>query len=146
MCSFGGVQKLLNMNEAAFDPHNDLLPSLGQNLADYNVLTHSVLNQSQLVNMQRVTPSLPSEYNHRESANTSINEMGDEKDHALFMDDPDCYNAIQRSRVSKYKLNHPGFFCTFEEQAEVYELLVHEDIQNVLFWLTKDGSYFDNRD
>lgn len=27
--SFAGIQKLLNMNEAAFDPANNLLPSLG---------------------------------------------------------------------------------------------------------------------
>ena len=27
--SFAGIQKLLNLNEAAFDPANDLLPSLG---------------------------------------------------------------------------------------------------------------------
>ena len=27
--SFAGMQKLLNLNEAAFDPENDLLPSLG---------------------------------------------------------------------------------------------------------------------
>ena len=27
--SFAGIQKLLNLNEAAFDPTNDMLPSLG---------------------------------------------------------------------------------------------------------------------
>ena len=32
-------------------------------------------------------------------------------------------------RYSKYKLNQPGFFVTFESQAEVYEMLVHEEIQ-----------------
>ena len=46
--SFGGIQKLLNMNEAAFDPTNDLLPSLGQNMGSYNILTNSILRQSQI--------------------------------------------------------------------------------------------------
>ena len=31
-------------------------------------------------------------------------------------------------RFSKYRLNHPGFFVTFENQAEVYEMLVHDEI------------------
>ena len=36
------------MNEAAFDPQNDLLPSLGQNMATYNILTDSIIRQSQM--------------------------------------------------------------------------------------------------
>ena len=46
--SFGGIQKLLNLNEAAFDPKNDLLPSLGQNMGSYNIITNSILRQSQI--------------------------------------------------------------------------------------------------
>lgn len=34
------------MNEAAFDAENDLLPSLGQNMASYNILTDSIMRQS----------------------------------------------------------------------------------------------------
>lgn len=56
--SFAGMQKLLNMNEAAFDPQNDLLPSLGQNMASYHILTDSILRQSQL---RRDNESVPSE-------------------------------------------------------------------------------------
>ena len=36
------------MNEAAFDPKNDLLPSLGQNMGSYNIITNSILRQSQI--------------------------------------------------------------------------------------------------
>jgi len=37
---------MLNLNEAAFDPENDLLPSLGQNMAMYNIMTTSIPHQS----------------------------------------------------------------------------------------------------
>ena len=40
--TFAGMQKLLNLNESAFDPESDLLPSLGQNMASYNILTASI--------------------------------------------------------------------------------------------------------
>lgn len=40
--TFAGIQKLLNLNESAFDPESDLLPSLGQNMASYNILTASI--------------------------------------------------------------------------------------------------------
>ena len=49
-------------------------------------------------------------------------------------------------RFSKYRLNHPGFFVTFENQAEVYEMLVHDEIQKILYWLCKDTSFADERD
>ena len=49
-------------------------------------------------------------------------------------------------RFSKYRLNHPGFFVTFENQAEVYEMLVHEEIQQIIYWLCKDTSFADERD
>lgn len=55
-------------------------------------------------------------------------------------------NAIKKARSSKYRLSNPGFFVTFEGQGEVYEMLVHEEIQKVLFWVTKDTSYLDERD
>ena len=50
--SFAGIQKLLNMNEAAFDPNNNLLPSLGQNMASYNILTNSIIRQSKMGNLR----------------------------------------------------------------------------------------------
>ena len=39
---------MLNLNEAAFDPKNDLLPSLGQNMGSYNIITNSIIRQSQI--------------------------------------------------------------------------------------------------
>ena len=30
------------MNEAAFDPEDNMIPSLGQNIASFNILTNSV--------------------------------------------------------------------------------------------------------
>ena len=40
------------MNEAAFDPNNNLLPSLGQNMASYNILTNSIIRQSKMGNLR----------------------------------------------------------------------------------------------
>ena len=58
--SFAGIQKLLNLNEAAFDPKNDMLPSLGQNMASYNILTSSILRQSRIAALKN--ESIASEY------------------------------------------------------------------------------------
>lgn len=43
-------------------------------------------------------------------------------------------------------MSNPGFFATFESQAEVYELLVHDEIQEIMYWLSHDNSYRDERD
>lgn len=40
--TFASLQKMLNMNEAAFDPEDNMIPSLGQNIASFNILTNSV--------------------------------------------------------------------------------------------------------
>ena len=33
-----------------------------------------------------------------------------------------------KSRYMRYSLDDPGFLVTFDQQAEVYDLLVHEEI------------------
>ena len=40
--TFASLQKMLNMNEAAFDPEDNMIPSLGQNMASFNIITRSV--------------------------------------------------------------------------------------------------------
>ena len=51
---------MLNLNEAAFDPKNDLLPSLGQNMGSYNILTNSILRQSQIGQVRNDNESMES--------------------------------------------------------------------------------------
>ena len=46
----------------------------------------------------------------------------------LFEQDPGHNFAISKARYSRYKLSNPGFFATFESQAEVYEMLVKDEI------------------
>lgn len=41
------------MNEAAFDPSDSMLPSLGQNMASFNIFTNSVTRQSQINYLKR---------------------------------------------------------------------------------------------
>ncbi len=57
--TFAGIQKLLNLNESAFDPESDLLPSLGQNMASYNIITASIKRQSR-INHKISEPSMAS--------------------------------------------------------------------------------------
>lgn len=49
-------------------------------------------------------------------------------------------------RQSKYRLSNPGFFATFESQGEVYEMLVNPEIQQILFWISNDRSFSEERD
>ena len=49
-------------------------------------------------------------------------------------------NTKTDSRL-KYQLDHPGFLVTFEGQEEVYDMLVHEEIQNTIFSLIEDKSF-----
>ena len=44
---YGGLQKLLNINEAAFETDNDLLGSLGELPGIQNLKANSILNQSE---------------------------------------------------------------------------------------------------
>ena len=64
----------------------------------------------------------------------------------IFEEDKMQNTAISKARFSKYRLSNPGFFATFENQAEVYEMLVHDEIQQVLYWICKDTSFVDERD
>jgi len=68
------------------------------------------------------------------------------KEVCLFAQDARQSAAIAMARHEKYKLSNPGFFATFENQAEVYELLIHEEIHKVLFWLCRDNSFNDESD
>lgn len=103
------------MNEAAFDPTNDLLPSLGQNMGSYNILTNSILRQSQIgdLKMESVDSALGlATGNESIMEDANINENF--PDVNLFENDQTQNNAIKKMRFSKYRLNHPGFFVTFE--------------------------------
>ena len=50
------------------------------------------------------------------------------------------------AKSSRFNVSHPGFFVTFKEQAEVYELLVKDEIHQVIFHLCKDRSFRDERE
>ena len=120
------------MNEAAFDPTNDLLPSLGQNMGSYNILTNSILRQSQIgdLKMESMDSAIGMAASHESVEEHEASAAAENYPEVnLFENDQTQNTAIKKIRFSKYRLNHPGFFTTFENQAEVYEMLVHEEIQ-----------------
>ena len=51
-----------------------------------------------------------------------------------------------KNRYLRYCLEDPGFLVTFDQQAEVYDLLVHDDIQTIIFQLVGDKSFPDTKD
>jgi hypothetical protein len=55
-------------------------------------------------------------------------------------------SAIKNARFSRYHVKNPGFFISFKEQVEVYELLVKEEIHQVIYHLIKDKSFNDAKD
>lgn len=74
--TFAGIQKLLNLNESAFDPESNLLPSLGQNMASYNIITASIRRQSQ-INHRTSEPSMQSVMHTQNQAEESVAEQID---------------------------------------------------------------------
>ena len=117
-CSYGYIQKLLNFNEAAVDPTNDLLPSLGQDMGEYNVLTSSIANQSQLD--MKGTPSA-----------SVLSAASQSKDRLFDMPNDDQFRSrsdirrtnqsttsnqalIKNAKELKYNVSNPGFFATFK--------------------------------
>ena len=55
-------------------------------------------------------------------------------------------SSIKNARFSRYHVKNPGFFISFKEQVEVYELLVKEEIHQVIYYLIKDRSFNDAKD
>ena len=51
-----------------------------------------------------------------------------------------------KSRYMRYSLDDPGFLVTFDQQAEVYDLLVHEEIQHIIFKIVGDKSFPDAKE
>ena len=43
----------------------------------------------------------------------------------------------------KFRLTNPGFLMTFEGQAEVGELLIRDEIQDLIFQLCQDSVIID---
>ena len=76
-----------------------------------------------------INESMISQINQYESTE-SVNGEAPPQDEEVNIFEADSIqnNAIKKTRFSKYRLSNPGFFATFENQAEVYEMLVHDEI------------------